>query len=102
MRTVEKYRAMDCDQYNSGVAGLRGNIALQDSFPNTHIGLLIVIEAQVAISENIGGIFNLTIGQRNKVPPNFRGAFVLTMEHPKYNQLSKSDTKGLIFSLSMN
>ena len=43
-------------------------IALQDSFPNTHIELLIVTEAQVSLSKNIGGIVNLIIGQRNKGP----------------------------------
>ena len=50
---------------------------MQDSLPNTHIGLFVVVEAQVALSENIGDIFNPIMGQRNKDPlPNFRGAFV--------------------------
>lgn len=98
-KTVEKYRVMDYDQYNTGLASLRGDTALQDSFPNTYSRLLIAIEAQVALSGDIGGIVNLIIGQRSKFPSQLEKSFC-SHKHPKNNPLSGSDTKGPIFSMN--
>jgi hypothetical protein len=69
---------MDYDQYYT-----RLDIALQDSFLNTHIGLLIVMEAQVALSENTGGIFNLIIGKAEPDP-------LSTLEEPLFSLASKN------------